>query len=220
MRIPFFVIARDRVTQLRKTVEALERAEGIEIILIDNESTHPPTVQYLQQSPHKVIWAGGNYGPAVAWHLNLLPEDGPFGLTDPDVMPVPECPNDWPAQLLGLLARDTKLIKAGLSLRIDNIPEHYFLHEHVRNWEGQFWANVVEEWDNGVKVYAASIDTTLAIYRNCRINGYNPAVRVGWPYTAEHLAWYVDSNNLTEEEIYYREHCNKGVASWRYSEQH
>lgn len=220
MRLPLFIIARDRVTQLKRTVDAIEKAEGVDITIIDNDSTHEPTIEYLKASPHNVVWAKANYCTNAPWELQLLPESGPFIITDPDIVPVPECPTDWPMQLLGLLERHPKLIKAGLSLRIDNIPDCYFLKDHVKNWEGQFWSDVVEEWENGTKVFGGSIDTTLAIYRDRGLNGYNPAVRIGWPYTAEHLAWYVDSNNLTEEEIYYREHCNKGIASWRYSEEH
>ena len=205
---------------MRRTVSALERAKGVEITVIDNDSTHEPTVEYLKASPHNVVWAKANYGPHAPWHLGLLPEHGPFIVTDPDVMPVPECPTDWPAQLLELLARHQHIIKAGLSLRIDNIPDCYFLKDHVRRWESQFWIDAIETWENGVTVYRASIDTTLAVYRDRRLDGYDPAVRIGWPYSAEHLAWYVDSGNLTAEEVYYREHCDKGIATWRYSETH
>jgi hypothetical protein len=220
MALPLFIIARDRVTQLKRTVESLERTPGIDIIIVDNASTHPPTVEYLEKSPHKVIRADANYGQHAPWRLNLLPETGPFLLTDPDIALVPECPADWLVQLEAALKRHSNYVKAGVSLRIDNIPDCYFLSGHVRNWESQFWQNVLEERDDGLKLYDALIDTTLALYRNKDHNILNWSIRLGWPYTAEHIPWYVDSNNLTEEEVYYRAHCDKNIASWRYSEEH
>lgn len=222
MAVPVYVIVRDRLEQLKRTVSAIEKAQGIDLVLVDNDSTYEPTVEYLRQSPHQVVFTGSNHGHHSPWVLGLLPEHGPFGLTDPDVCPVEECPTDWPEKMLGVLERHPSLIKSGFSLRIDNIPDHYQYKQDVLTHETQFWVGaLLEEWEDGTKVHHSAVDTTMAFYRN-RNTGWDiwPAARLGWPYTAEHLAWYVDSSNLLEDEVYYRQHCDKNVASWKYNEEH
>ena len=63
-------------------------------------------------------------------------------------------------------------------------------------------------------MFVAPVDTTFAAYRPGEPFGKKPAVRTGHPYLARHLAWYVDTGNLTEEESYYREHASSAVTSW------
>lgn len=38
--------------------------------------------------------------------------------------------------------------------------------------------------------------------------------QAGDGYRARHLAWYLDSDNLDEEERYYRAHADISVANW------
>lgn len=34
------------------------------------------------------------------------------------------------------------------------------------------------------------------------------AIRTDMPYSARHMPWYLDKNNLSDEEFYYIKHCN------------
>ena len=214
--IPVFVIVRDRFEQLRQTVQALEKSEGIDIVLVDNQTTYEPTVEYLKSSSHKVIYLNGNYGHHSPWSCGLVPNDSHFVVTDPDVKLMDECPNDWVFYMREVLDMYPNILKVGISLRIDNLPDHYHFKQDVITHETQFWQRPIREHRNAT-IYDAPVDTTLALYSPGRVFNIDPALRTGWPYSAEHLAWYVNSASLTEDEIYYRTHANRHVASWPYS---
>lgn len=99
--------------------------------------------------------------------------------------------------------------KVGFSLRIDDIPDHFELKDKVINWESQFWEKEVEPG-----IYDAPIDTTFALYRP--YTKYRPRflflehhLRVSYPYSMHHLPWYVDKNNLSENEKFYVELSKK-----------
>lgn len=218
--IPVFVVVRDRFEQLKSTVSQLERGESVDIILVDNNSTYEPTVEWLRNSPHKVIYLNTNTGHHAPWISGLIPTNSVYCVTDPDVKLVDECPNDWPSVMLELLQRFPDQNKVGVSLRLDNIPDHYYLKHGVIEWETQFWSPIHSYVKEGIPVYSAAVDTTLAMYHGHSSPSIAPALRIGWPYTGEHLAWYVDSNNLTEDETYYRTHADRGIASWKYSDEY
>lgn len=214
--LPVFVIVRDRFEQLRQTVDRLEKAEGIDIILVDNQTTYGPTVEYLKNSPHQVVHLNDNYAHHAPWTCGLVPSDSYYVVTDPDVKLVDQCPTDWVLYFQELLEMFPNFLKVGVSLQIDNLPDHYNFKQSVIAHETQFWQNQICQHKN-VPIYNAPIDTTLAMYRPGRPFNLGPALRTGWPYSAEHLAWYVDSENLTEDEVYYRTHANRQIASWPYS---
>ena len=52
---PILINVRDRVTPLRKLVSWLELAGHERITLLDNDSTYPELLTYLDASPHEVI---------------------------------------------------------------------------------------------------------------------------------------------------------------------
>jgi hypothetical protein len=201
------------------TIDRLEKFSDIDIVLVDNESTYEPTVQYLSSTQHQVIYARENIGHLSPWRLGLVPKNSRFAVTDPDVRVADDCPDDLFIVLNKVLDKWPNLLKAGVGLRIDNLPNHYFDKNHVIQHESQFWVDRLGEID-GTTVFSSAIDTTLALYSRVENHSIWPAARLDYPYVAEHLAWYVDSNNLTEDEIYYRANCNKEIASWRYGVEH
>ena len=58
--LPIFINCRDRVTPLRDLVAWLERAGHQRIILVDNDSTYEPLLEFYEQSPHEVVRLGQN----------------------------------------------------------------------------------------------------------------------------------------------------------------
>ena len=40
------------------------------------------------------------------------------------------------------------------------------------------------------------------------------ALRTGLPYVARHVPWYQDPANLTEDDIYYRDHADATISNW------
>ncbi len=53
-------------------------------------------------------------------------------------------------------------------------------------------------------IFKAPIDTTFAVYKPYFkgeiIDTQHLYLRTGFPYSVKHLPWYIDNNNLSEEE--------------------
>lgn len=210
--VPVIIISRDRLDCLRQLVDWLERTPGIGTIhIVDNASTWPPLLEYLDRSPHMVHRLEVNLGHHAPWVIGLVASvsDAPFVVTDPDVIPDAACPPDAIDHFAGILERHPDTDKVGFGLRIDDLPNAFAHRDAVVRWESKFWTDEVEPG-----VFRADIDTTFALYRPGRDHKTFNAVRTGAPYTARHLPWYTPTNAPTAEDIYYREHADPAVASW------
>lgn len=209
---PVFIIARDRVFALRQLIAWLEGAGMARIVILDNDSSYPELLEYLENSPHEVVKLGRNMGHTCPWDsgaVQLLAPGQFFVVTDPDVVPSEDCPTHAVLRFYELLARHTPTVKAGFGLRIDDLPDHYRLKDSVVTWEGRYWESPVEPG-----VYAAPIDTTFALYRPGAEYSLGPGLRTGEPYLARHLPWYADSDELSEEDAYYRQRASASINSW------
>jgi hypothetical protein len=133
----------------------------------------------------------------------------PFVVTDPDVLPDPDCPWDVIAHFQQILDRHRDADKVGFGLRIDDLPSGFPHRDAVVRWETQFWQNEVEPG-----VFKAEIDTTFALYRPGRDHKKYNALRTGAPYVARHLPWYVASDSVTDEDRHYRAHADPAITSW------
>lgn len=104
--------------------------------------------------------------------------------------------------------------KVGFSLEIENLPNHYPLKENVIKWEKQFWVDEIEK-----DIFKAKIDTTFALYKpmypflNDHVDYYK-GLRFAGKYIAKHGGWYLDPENLSEEEIFYQNNTTN-VSSWK-----
>lgn len=211
---PTFIICRDRVSCTTQIVEWLENAGQERIYLVDNDSTYEPLLEYYEKTNHTVIRLGGNYGQTSPWITGVLEKNVRdnefFVVTDPDILPTEECPLDALDYFKDLLDLYSDRTKAGFSLRYDDLPDDYKFKQEVIDYEDQF-----TYWHQPQPgVYFAPIDTTFALYRPRASADISYSIRTAYPYVARHLPWYIDSDNLTEEEIYYREHMDKNVNSW------
>lgn len=210
--VPVFINTRDRVACLRSLVEWLERAGHENITIIDNASTYPPLLAYLEASRHRVIRSPDNLGHTSLWKL---PELHPvimsdwFVYTDPDVIPSEETPLDAVFRFRQLMQSYPHILKAGFGLRIDDLPDHYHLKQRVVSWESGLYGREVEP-----EVFEADIDTTFALYRPGVPYCYGPALRTMGRYQARHLPWYTNSAAVDEEEAYYRAHALSAVTTW------
>lgn len=210
---PVIIPVRDRVTPLRRLVEWLERAGQEEIWLVDNASAYEPLLDYLADTPHRVVRLDHNLGHRSPWLSGTVQRHAHeryFVVSDPDVVPDPSCPLDALDHFRALLDRHPGFHKAGFGLRIDDLPDTYRLAADVRHWEARFWRDEVEPG-----VFHADIDTTFALYRP--IEGRHDehlSMRTGPPYVARHLPWYVDSGALSDEERYYRDHADPSISNW------
>ncbi|MET3179678.1 UNVERIFIED_ORG: glycosyltransferase involved in cell wall biosynthesis [Variovorax guangxiensis] len=215
--IPVFVISFNHLTYLQTSIAYFEKAGFKNIHVIDNASSYPPLIEYLRASPHKVHYMGINYKHAVLFDslkFKEIVDSSYFVLTDPDVLPVEECPFDFLYDFFDVLLSHPEKNKIGFSLKLDDLPDHYELKENVLKWEGRFFDKSKNH--GSLKIYDAPVDTTFALYRpraEWRTSDFFSAFRMGYPYEARHLPWYRDLSRLTDEEIYYRS-LDQGSSNW------
>lgn len=211
--VPVFIPVRDRVTPLRALVDWLERAGHDEIWLVDNDSTYAPMLDFLDSTPHHVVRLERNMGhrsPFLSGTVQRHAGDRRFVITDPDVIPDPDCPLDAVTRFSELLDRHPEVDKVGFGLRLDDLPASNPLTDEIRQWEDRFWRNEVEPG-----VFRADIDTTFALYRPlARRHREDAALRTGAPYVARHTPWYLDPTQLTDEDRWYREHAEPSIMNW------
>ncbi|MGC2162485.1 MAG: hypothetical protein WA634_11280 [Silvibacterium sp.] len=210
--IPIFINVRDRLNCLSQLLSWLERAGHQRIIIIDNASTYPPLLAFLETCPHRVLRLKKNLGHTALWRI---PEIGKviakswFVYTDPDVVPIEACPFDLVTRLHELLEVFPCYLKAGPGLCLYDIPDHYHLRQQVIDFEKSLYGREIAP-----DVFQADIDTTFALHRPHTPYILGPALRLRGRYEARHLPWYVDSHNPDEEERYYRDHAAKSVTNW------
>jgi GT2 family glycosyltransferase len=215
--IPVFIICRDRVDSMKVLVRWLEKHGLRRIIFIDNDSVYPPLVDFFDHTSHQVIKLYRNVGHTSPWSLGLvralLPEDF-YIVTDPDVIPTEECPDDGIKHFLAIHKQYDLYLKVGFSLRIDDLPDHYPLKKSVVEWESQFWKQQLAP-----EIYEAGVDTTFALYKPFSYTyKLHPSIRTGFPYVARHLPWYVDPKKISQEERHYRFRADHNVSSWNADE--
>jgi hypothetical protein len=199
LTVPVHIICRDRLTDLKALVEWLEKAGHDRIIFLDNDSTWPPLLEYLEKTPHKVIYFGRNLGPHCLWEWDV--PDEWFIYTDPDVVPHEECPLDAVDHLRWLLDNHD-VPKAGLGLHVLDVEPHIYLR-----WEWQLHGE--NRWLGDC--FEAPVDTTFALYRpsspRCLV-----AVRSGFPYEVRHMPWYRRSEPSEEDAHYFAR--ASGASTW------
>jgi len=212
-----FVIMRDRVTYAHLCVTALTDA-GLDPVIIDHGSTWPLALDWLaamETAGIPVIRRGPGHHPRSVWDdsrfRELCGQADRYLVTDCDVIPADTCPLDWLARLGGVLDACPGFHKAGLGLRADNIPRHYPHRDRVIAWESTYWSRPIAPG-----VFAAPVDTTLALYRPL---GESPrftmdAVRTGPPYMADHLAWFENPADGDPEIAWYHDHAEPGMSFW------
>lgn len=209
---PIFIISRDRLEPLRKLVDWLESAGYEKLYIVDNDSSYPPLVKYLSESYHQILYLDKNVGHTSPWDsgiVEVFSHKKYYVVTDPDVIPAEACPPDVIERLHALLLKYPLYIKAGLGLKIDDLPDHYALKNEVIAWESQFWQNEI-----GPDLFEAGVDTTFALYCPGSVYAIHPSLRTGGDLVAHHLPWYVDNQKLTAEDKYYREHASSSINSW------
>ncbi|MGL5620070.1 MAG: glycosyltransferase family 2 protein [Tannerellaceae bacterium] len=213
--IPIIINNRNRYTFLLQLIEALELRGYTNIHILDNDSDYPPLLEYYARTKHSVHFLKANLGHIALWRSGLIKqfESGYFVYTDPDVVPIDSCPDNFMELFLEVMHKYPLVEKVGFGLAIDDLPDCFEKKEEVIQWEQQFWVNPISE---NPPLFRAAIDTTFALYRPWyKLGGWlkSPNIRTGYPYVASHKPWYNDSSHLSEEELYYISHCQT-ISHW------
>jgi glycosyltransferase involved in cell wall biosynthesis len=204
---------RNRLSTTKKMVEDLLKRDTNNIIIIDNESTYPPLLEWYKTLPPNVkVHYGHNYGHHaifVSGVINEIKEEWCF-YTDADIELNPNMPNNYQEIMLNTAIK-YNCNKVALALKIDDLPEHYWLKEQVKRNEGRWWLEEVEP-----NVFKADTDTTFCLIKKC---DQFDSLRIAGDFTAKHTPWYLDLDNLSVEEDYYNEHLGERALT-QYSKQH
>jgi hypothetical protein len=189
-----YIISFNRLTYLRNLCTELVK-RGCKPVIIDNRSTYPPLLAWLNNCPYPV-YTVNNSGSRSPWINNLVQGDH-YIITDPD-LDISGVPLDMVDVLMKGLEDNPTAVKCGLSLTIDDLPDNDYANG-AKEYEKRFWVSKKGNY------YNADVDTTLALYDSTRLQGNNffHAVRVAPPYSCRHLPWYNTPENLTEEEKFY-----------------
>lgn len=217
--IPVLVISFNNGRYVSNMVRQLN-SKKIFPLIIDNASTDVTTRLCLKslELDHSavVVYCKKNLGHLVGF-LNpvyqLLPEI--FAYTDPDLQFHETLPEDFLEQL-ATVAENYKIYKAGMALdlkcgtlkqlRSNTIRKYPFEFEKIHSiedWEQQFWMRPLKHPD--LEIYAASVDTTFAVYRKAHFNGeFAQGVRVAGVFSAVHLPWFsdLDITSIDEQDQY------------------
>lgn len=205
--IPIVINNYNRLSTLKLLIESLEKRGYTNLFIIDNKSSYPPLLEYYKNCPYKVFYLEKNMGFKALWKSGLAKKfcKDYYIYTDSDIVPVKECPEDFIDYFFSLLKKYKYAYKVGFSLRIDNLPDTYKNKQTVIEWEKKYYA-----FPNKEGLYKAPIDTTFALYRprvGLSRSRFAESYRTPYPYQAEHLPWYVNSNELDAEEQYYINSC-------------
>lgn len=220
LSIPVIIINFNQLHYLKQLISFLQERKFENIVIIDNKSDYPPLLEYYQSIDKAVTVErmSENFGHKVFFdniELQKKYGKGYFILTDPDIVPNKELPQNFMAEMISKMdIYYNTITKVGFALDIETIPDYFPLKSKVIKWEHQFWINKWEE-----EVYAALVDTTFALYKPYYPIKFNnlpflEGIRMGGNYTAVHGGWYMNPQNYTEEYLHYMKSVDKS-SSWK-----
>lgn len=227
--LPFFIPTRDRLTCLQQLLVRLrDLGQPPDLTwIVDMDSTFDPMNEFLHEiedrDGYRVMRLGNNWGARGLFQRGIIKKfvgKGPFFLSDPDVVPEDDVRKDLLGHMQRCLDRYPAYHKIGMSLRIDDLPDHYPEKQRVIDWESRFSVKPVNH-----HLFEAGVATTFTIVRSIAHTnhlgdvGQSARLRDGM---AKHTAWYLDPNNLPPDEAHYYRHAPKRPAgsptpgtSWR-----
>lgn len=223
--IPIIIINFNQLFYLKKQVDFYLKRGFENIVIVDNKSSYSPLLEYYNElksnSNVTIELMTNNYGHMVFFDNEILQKKygkGFYFLTDADIVPNANLPLDFFETMLKFLKNHfVNITKVGFALDIDSIPDYYPKKQNVINWEKAFWKNRTKEKEES---YFALIDTTFALYKPGYPDKNNNSeffygIRLANNFTSKHGGWYIDYNNLTEEQSHFLNTVNTS-SSWNF----
>lgn len=228
--VPIFVITCDRISVLIKSLLSYYThiRNPIEVIIHDNNTTYPPTQEFLrrlEKAGLRVVWSSrdviNDYSlSSISTTISdwFQDHESPFYVvTDPDIE-IEEGADDILEVFAHLLRENPQINVVGPMLRRDDLPDHYPLKNLVQTQQQEVYARDPIYYalfkHKVLALQPGYIDTAFGMYRrDFQFHNYNRAIQTYEPYQARHLDWYIDQNNLTPDQVYYK-NKNSPVGHW------
>lgn len=200
-RIPIILNNFNRLTTTKKLADDLLKLGYTNIHILDNNSSYPPLLEWYNECPYTVQRCDHNHGQLAIYNSDYINKfKGWVAYSDSDIELNLSTPRDFIEEMIRLAEKHGK-IKAGLALKIDDLPDTKY-GNYIKREEAKYWNNLLEE-----DVYNAHVDTTFSVIKVGEPFTYD-AIRLAGDYTARHIPWYLDYNNLSPEELYIIERSN------------
>lgn len=209
---PIFITNFNRLSTTERLVDQL-LVLGYDIIFVlDMGSTYKPLLEYYNTNHHIRTVYLENAGQQALWKTGLISHyiHHPWiAITDSDIELNENTPKNFVEELINV-AKDFRVDKAGLALKIDDLPNN-FLTSIIKPIEQQYWEKRLH---HEKEIYDAALDTTFSVIRPNRQFQYN-AVRVAGDFTCKHIPWYTDFNNLSEEEQFFIDKADTRYSTYK-----
>lgn len=197
-QIPIIINNFNRLTTTKNMVEALLEREYTNIHIIDNNSTYLPLLEWYSNIKDITVFRTINHGNLALWNSGYNSNfKGKLVYTDSDMIIPQEVPEDILGWMEDISNKYLDYPKVGLAFDVEDIPDYFPYKEYIQNHERGHWRDTIE-----LDVYIAAVDTTFAMF-DARAKFDYKALRIGGMYTLKHAPYYLDFNNLDEEELYY-----------------
>jgi hypothetical protein len=198
MKIPIILNNRNLLTWTSKMVEECKRFDNVgDIIIVDNDSTYEPLLEWYDTKPCEIIKTSNN-GYLSPWVINL-PEkltSSFYVVSDPD-LDLSNTPNDALTHLQDKMLKHSNYCRIGLSLENWNVSEKSPYHKFLNEWAKTNWdPNTISD---GLLVNQ-QFDTTFGLYHiNRNYRGSNCTTNS--PYSVNHLPWEFTMDEINQLEI-------------------
>ena len=209
---PIVIVNRNRFEYLERQIACFRDRGFTNLIILDNDSSYPPLLEYYKNCPAEVVRFKENFGHLVLWRSGFFRRfrHRCFVYTDSDIVLTPDCPDDFMAHLHRLLKKHSWADKVGLGLVTADLPENYEHREKVISHETKAIIRPIGDGAN-----QAWLDTTFALYAPNIPHSVGPnSIRTGAPYQAIHLPWYRNRAEFTEEDHFYHSSCRPDCGHW------
>jgi len=210
MEIPVIINNRNFLTWPKAMVERIKEYDGVgEIIIVDNDSTYPPLLEWYATNPCRIERLNDNLGMGAPWASEIVKQlNGvPYVLTDPD-MGLEDTPDDTLLYLFDKLS-SLQLDKVGLGLDWQIVEKKSPYYERLNVYEKNRWSNSPVK--DGVHT-EVQIDTTFALYNvdHYFIGGGSTT----FPYVARHYPWEfsIEEARNNEEFMYYMDNATSASS--------
>jgi hypothetical protein len=210
MEIPVIINNRNFLTWPKAMVERIKEYDGVgEIIIVDNDSTYPPLLEWYATNPCRIERLNDNLGMGAPWASEIVKQlNGvPYVLTDPD-MGLEDTPDDTLLYLFDKL-NSLQLDKVGLGLDWQIVEKKSPYYERLNLYEKNRWSNSPVK--DGVHT-EVQIDTTFALYNvdHYFIGGGSTT----FPYVARHYPWEfsIEEARNNEEFMYYMDNATSASS--------